>query len=160
MSDDEDTTFESANADSSLTKPIKAGAIKKGTHVVLKGKPCKIVEYTTSKTGKHGHAKARMVGIDIFTDQKYVEISPTSHNMEEPFIDRKEYQLLNIAEDGYVSLLKEDGTTKEDLKLVADDPESEEIRTKFGEGKTLQLTVLSAMGIEKIIKHKEDRDAA
>jgi translation initiation factor 5A len=34
--------------------------------VLLKGQPCKVIEMTTSKTGKHGHAKANITGIDIF----------------------------------------------------------------------------------------------
>lgn len=34
-------------------------------------RPCKIVEYSISKTGKHGHAKASIVGIDIFDGRKY-----------------------------------------------------------------------------------------
>ena len=36
----------------------------------LKEKPCKIIDITTSKTGKHGHAKANITGIDIFTGKK------------------------------------------------------------------------------------------
>ena len=31
------------------------------------GRPCKIVEMSTSKTGKHGHAKVHLVALDIFT---------------------------------------------------------------------------------------------
>jgi translation initiation factor 5A len=49
------------------------------------------VDYSTSKAGKHGHAKATIVGTDIFTGKKYEDSSPTSHNMEEPFVIRKEY---------------------------------------------------------------------
>jgi translation initiation factor 5A len=33
--------------------------------VVMKGRPCKIVDMSTSKTGKHGHAKVHLVGIDV-----------------------------------------------------------------------------------------------
>ena len=29
------------------------------------GRPCKIVDMSTSKTGKHGHAKVHLVGIDV-----------------------------------------------------------------------------------------------
>ena len=29
------------------------------------GRPCKIVEMSTSKTGKHGHAKVHLVAIDV-----------------------------------------------------------------------------------------------
>ena len=38
---------------------------------MLKGFPCKVIEYITSKTGKHGHAKAKITGLDIFTGKKY-----------------------------------------------------------------------------------------
>ena len=33
-------------------------------------RPCKIVEMSTSKTGKHGHAKVHMVALDIFTGEE------------------------------------------------------------------------------------------
>ena len=50
-----------------------AGAIKKGMYILIKDNPCKVVEVTTSKTGKHGHAKAHITAIDIFTGKKYEE---------------------------------------------------------------------------------------
>merc|ERR1711998_470588 len=66
-------------AGASKTFPIRAGEVRKGGHVLLKGKPCKVVSVSISKTGKHGHAKANIVGLDVFTGKKYNEISPTSH---------------------------------------------------------------------------------
>ena len=47
--------------------------------MVFQGRPCKVVGYTTTKTGKHGHAKAAITGIDIFTGKKYEDSKPTSH---------------------------------------------------------------------------------
>lgn len=87
----DDFDFTKGEAGGSLTYPIQAGAVKKGGHVVMKGHACKVVEVTTSKTGKHGHAKANIVGIDVFTGNKYQDICPTSHNMEAPFMKRTEY---------------------------------------------------------------------
>lgn len=81
---DEEITFESAEAGSADCVPIRAGELKKGMHVVIKGHPCKIVDISTSKTGKHGHAKANITALDIFTDRKYEDVAPTSANMSAP----------------------------------------------------------------------------
>ena len=62
------------------------------------------------------------MAVDIFTDKKYEDSAPTSHNVDCPVVTRKEFNLLDIGADGFVSLMFEDGTTKEDLK-VPDDPE-------------------------------------
>ena len=35
--------------------------------IISQNRPCKIVEMSTSKTGKHGHAKVHLVALDIFT---------------------------------------------------------------------------------------------
>merc|ERR1711879_1012784 len=99
-----------------LTYPQQAGELRKGSHVMIKGHPCKVAEVTTSKTGKHGHAKAHIVALDIFTAKKYEDLCPTSHNVDVPFVKRTELQLLTAdATTGEVSLLLENGETKDDL---------------------------------------------
>jgi len=66
----DDTQFEAAESGASATFPIQCSALRKNGFVMIKGRPCKIVEMSTSKTGKHGHAKVHMVGLDIFTGKK------------------------------------------------------------------------------------------
>merc|ERR1712099_192931 len=137
--------------------------------LMIKGHPCKCVEVSTYKTGKHGHAKAHIVAIDIFTGKKYEDLCPTSHNLEVPFVKRTEFQVLTADKDsGEVSLLLEDGGTKDDLNLPTfvkegspteeDEKLVKEILASFEEGKTTIVTVLAACGIEKlIIKRQKDK---
>lgn len=159
----EDYTFEGADAGAALTYPSEAGALRKGGHVLLKGHPCKISEISISKTGKHGHAKANIVGIDILTDKKYEDMCPTSHNMEVPNVSRTEYALLDCDEDaGSMSVLLDNGETKDDLNLPKDTtgnytPCAEEIIKMYGEGKNCMVTVLATMGQEKVIAVKESQ---
>merc|ERR1711939_917810 len=150
MSDKEEDVeeFEQVGSGASLTVPIMAGNIKKGSFVVIKNRPCKVVETSTSKTGKHGHAKVHMVGIDIFSGKKYEEICPSTHNMDVPNVERNEYVVIDVSDDGFVSLLKPDGSTKDDLKMP--EGEEEKFREVFDSGSEILATVVSALGIEKI----------
>lgn len=133
-----------------------AGSLKKGSHVVIKGFPCKIVEISTSKTGKHGHAKANIVATDIFTGKKYEDISPSSHNMNQPIVSRKDFQLIDIDEEGFVTVMDDKNDTRADLRLdVEGDEVHKKLKEEFEGGKDLLVTVLSALGTEKIISYKE-----
>merc|ERR1712063_143412 len=89
----------------SLTYPAQCSSIKKGGYVVIKDRPCKVVDTSTSKTGKHGHAKVNMTALDIFTSKKYEDSCPSTHNMMVPNVSRTEYTLLDISDDGLVRRL-------------------------------------------------------
>ena len=124
----------------------------------MKGCPCKIVEMSTSKTGKHGSAKVNLTGIDIFTNKKYEDISPSTHNMDVPVVTRKEYQLIDIANDGFMSLMLDDGSVKDDIKIPAGE-DGEKMTRDFKDGKDLLVTVLCAVGQEACVSFKENPKA-
>lgn len=132
---------------------MQCSALRKNGHVVIKNRPCKIVDMSTSKTGKHGHAKVHLVAIDIFTGKKLEDLSPSTHNMEVPNVRRQEFQLLDI-DDGFLSLMTVDGDTKDDVK-VPDGELGDKIQAEFDEGKDLIVTIISAMGEEAAISFKD-----
>jgi translation initiation factor 5A len=151
----EQTKFETADAGASHTYPQTASAVRKGGFMVIKGRPCKVIDVSTSKTGKHGHAKCHFVATDIFTSKKMEELVPSSHNLEVPHVSRQDYSLLDISDDGFVSLMDDAGNTKDDLKLPNEDELAKEIKTGFDDGKELVVTVLKSMGEEMINAVKE-----
>jgi len=141
MSDD-DHTFETTESGASHTYPQQAGEVRKGGHLMIKGRPCKCIEVTTSKTGKHGHAKAHIVATDIFNGKKMEDLCPASHNLDVPFVKKTEYLCLTADESsGEVSLLLENGETKEDLNL----PDRVAIGEPTDEDKTVTKQILAAM---------------
>lgn len=91
----EQHTFDSADAGSSTTYPMQCSALRKNGFVVIKSRPCKIVDMSTSKTGKHGHAKVHLTAIDIFTGKKLEDLSPSTHNMDVPNVSRREFTLVS-----------------------------------------------------------------
>ncbi|KAK7688472.1 translation initiation factor eIF5A [Cerrena zonata] len=155
MSDDEQHqhNFDQTSAGASTTFPMQCSALRKNGHVVIKNRPCKIVEMSTSKTGKHGHAKVHLVGIDIFTGKKMEDICPSTHNMDVPNVFRTEFQLVNI-DDGFLNLMTQDGTAKDDVRVPEGDI-GKQIEGDFESGKDLLVTIVSAMGEEQAISFKE-----
>ncbi|KAK9764919.1 translation initiation factor eIF5A [Basidiobolus ranarum] len=155
MSDDEqhNHTFESASSGASLTYPMQCSALRKNGHVLIKGRPCNIVDMSNSKPGKHGHAKVKLVAIDIFTGNKLEDLSPSTHNMDVPNVSRNEFSLIDI-DGGFLSLMMADGSMKDDVKQPEGDL-GNKMEEEFNEGKELLVTVIAAMGEEAVVSYKE-----
>jgi translation initiation factor 5A len=126
---------------------------------MIKGHPCKVVSFSTAKTGKHGAAKAMVTGIDIFTSSKYECTFSTSDNVDAPVVTKKEFTLLSIDDEGFMQLMNEMGEIKEDLKIPEDEwlkDATDKARTILDEAsKECLVTIVSAMGQEKLITVRE-----
>ena len=160
MADDDNAheeQFESTDAGASHTYPMQAGNIRKGGHIVIKGRPCKVVDVSTSKTGKHGHAKCHFVATDIFTGKRFEDLTPSSHNCDVPNVVREDYSLLDVADDDFISLMDDAGNEKSDMRLPEDDALRSAIVEGFEAEKALVLTVLKSMGEEMVCAVKEQK---
>ena len=87
-----------------MSKPIELGSLKIGSYILLPvsdqptGEPCRITEYDTSKPGKHGAAKARIVGMGVFDDQKRPHVGPVSMQVHVPLIDKRPGQIISMSD--------------------------------------------------------------
>lgn len=85
-----------------MSKPADLGSLKIGSYILLPvgdqatGEPCRITEYDTSKPGKHGAAKARIVGVGVFDNQKRPHVGPVSMQIHVPLIDKRTGQIISM----------------------------------------------------------------
>jgi len=154
MSDAEDD-YDAADSGAADCTPIEAGAARKGGFLVIKGRPCKIVDMSKAKVGKHGAAKCAFTGIDIFTGKKLEAIAPASAGLSQPIVERNEYEMCDISDDDFVTLMDSGGNMREDIKVPEDPETAKKLRARMDEGITTMVTVLKAMGMEQIIDMKD-----
>merc|ERR1711959_519779 len=158
---DEDYSVEGkGDAGAAHTKPVEAGLVRKGGFIMIKGNPCKVLDVSTSKTGQHGHAKCHFVAQNIFTGKKQEELCPATHNIDSPFVTRSDYQVMDIGEDGYLSLMDPEGNTREDLSFPEGTDDDAKvvamIKDYFEAGDCdVYVTVLGACGTEKVVDCKK-----
>ncbi len=110
---------------------------------MIDGEPCKVVEIEKSKPGKHGSAKARIVGIGIFDKVKRTLIVPTSAKVEVPLVRKFNAQVIALLGDTVQLMSLEDYSTFE-----VPMPEEEELKNKLVEG--AEVEVWEIMGRYKI----------
>jgi len=149
-----DDTFETTDSGASLTIPQQMSAFRKGQYIMIKDRPCRILDMSTCKTGKHGSAKVHVTAFDIFTDKKCEDLSPSTSNRDMPIVKRVEYQLLDIdTEEGYVTVMTDKGEVKDDVLMPAGELYGDLI-ARFEKEESLMVTVMSACNEEKIVAVK------
>ncbi|RAQ57544.1 gibberellin 3-beta hydroxylase [Aspergillus flavus] len=149
LPDDEqhDQTFEQQQQHASPTYAALVSTLTKGAHVIIRGRPCKILEI--SKIGTNIHLVAR----DIFTDRILSDDIESTQSVEIPHVYRNEYMLVNI-DEGFLNLANQDGTMKDDVK-VPDGGLGQQIEQDFEAGTDLLIAVISAMGEEQAVSVRE-----
>ena len=95
-----------------VTYAVQAGELKKGAFVMLKTRPCQVIEITTASDGGK---KVQIKALDIFTSKEYVDEMGSAQNIDVPYVKKNEYDVLSADPySGEVSLGMDDGSTKDD----------------------------------------------
>jgi translation initiation factor 5A len=115
--------------------------LKVGKYIIVDDEPCKILNITTSKPGKHGEAKARIDAMGLFDNQKRSIVHPVKHKVGVPMIDKRTAQVLSIA-GSTVQLM--DMATYETFEL----PLPEDMTLESGK----ELQYMEALGRRKITR--------
>jgi len=121
------------------------GELKKGSYIVIDGEPCRIVEITKAKTGKHGSAKAHVVAIGVFSGQKKTLVAPVDTRVQIPVIEKRLAQVLADMGDSVQLMDLETYDTFEVEK-----PEDPQLVSKLQPG--VQVEYWLIMGRPKIMR--------
>jgi translation initiation factor 5A len=130
-----------------VSKPVDVGSLRVGGYMIVDNEPCRIVDITKSKPGKHGSAKARIVAIGIFDGVKRSIVKPVDSNIEVPIIDKRSGQIFAVTPSG-VQIM--DLETYE--YLDAPYPEEEDLKAKLTPG--VEVEYWRIMGRVKIVRTK------
>lgn len=138
---------------------IEVEQISCGNVITIIGQPCKVNKknYITGSK-KHKNIIYQLTGHNIFNGKYIEQIYSYKDTLEFTDIKEIEYTLMNIDDEKYVTLMDDNGATREDLKLPTY-PENyaSELDNEFKKGKQLCVTVVKACDQEQIMSHKIDK---
>ncbi len=121
-----------------MSKPADLGTLKIGSYILLPvsdqptGEPCRIVEYDTSKPGKHGSAKARIVAVGVFDAQKRPHVGPVSMKVHIPLIDKRAAQIISMTGD-ITQIMDSETFETIDVNMIDD-----EVKGKLENGQNIE----------------------
>jgi len=135
-----------------MSKPIELGSLKIGSYILLpvsdqpSGEPCRLTEYDTSKPGKHGSAKARIVAVGIFDGQKRPHVGPVNMQIHVPLIDKRAGQIISIV-GSKIQVMDSESFETIDVDMI-----DEELEGTLQQGDDIEYW--NVMGRTKIMRKK------
>ncbi|HWQ17109.1 MAG TPA: translation initiation factor IF-5A [Sulfolobales archaeon] len=113
------------------------GDLRVGSYLIIDGEPCRVVEISKAKTGKHGSAKAHVVAISIISGVKKTLVAPVDTRVEVPIIDKRVGQVLAVSEKNIQIMDMESFETFE-----AELPKDEDLLKRIAPGKEVEYWVI------------------
>ncbi|MCX6773841.1 MAG: translation initiation factor IF-5A [Candidatus Micrarchaeota archaeon] len=117
--------------------------LKPGRYVIIDDIPCRVVSMDTSKPGKHGAAKMRIVAIGIFDGQKKNLLTSSDGDVHIPVINKFNAQVISLSGDT-VQLMNKD--TFEMFEAYV----PEDLKADVIEGRDVE--VMESMGRKAIVR--------
>ncbi|MFX1374917.1 MAG: translation initiation factor IF-5A [Promethearchaeota archaeon] len=102
--------------------------LKSGQYIMVDEEPCIIKSTERSKSGKHGHAKVRVVCVGLFDNNKRSLTIPSGHMVDIPEIIKGNAQI-NFIEDALINIMDLESYESFDV----DWPKDEELSKKLKE---------------------------
>jgi translation initiation factor 5A len=71
--------------------------LKKGSLILIEDVPCRVVDISITKSGKHGASKTRVEGMGLLDGRRRSIVKPSSDTVDVPIITKKKAQVLAIS---------------------------------------------------------------
>ncbi len=113
------------------------GELREGSYIVIDGEPCRIVEISKAKTGKHGSAKAHVVAVSIISGTRKTLVAPVDTRVEVPIIDKRTGHVIAVS-GNTVQVM--DTETYETFEIPM--PTDKELASRIAVGKDVEYWVV------------------
>ena len=101
--------------------------LKTGQYIMVDNEPCIVKSTERSKSGKHGHAKVRVVCIGMFDNNKRSLTIPSGHMVDVPEIIKGNAQI-NFIEENLINIMNVETYESMDVKWPTDDEMVKKLR--------------------------------
>ncbi len=101
--------------------------LKTGQYILVDNEPCIVKSTERSKSGKHGHAKVRVVCIGMFDNNKRSLTIPSGHMVDVPEIIKGNAQI-NFIEENLINIMNVETYESMDVKWPTDEEMVKKLR--------------------------------
>ncbi len=126
-------------------KLVVVVSLKKGDTIIIDNAACKITDLSTSRPGKHGHAKVNMMAVGILDGKKRNKVMPGHDRIEQPIIEKKTAQVLSIT-GNQANIMDSESYETFDIEIPSD------LADKLQEGNEVLYWELMGLKVMRQIK--------